>query len=59
MRIPPELAERARANVGSDVDLSTLVRAGLAMLAGAASVAEALAVGRTHRGPKPRPGASG
>jgi hypothetical protein len=54
MRIPPELAEAARARVGQpDLALSVLVRAGLAVLAGFA-VKDALAAAQTQRGPKPR-----
>ncbi len=57
-RVPPELADKARARIGQpDVDMSTLIRAGLAMLAGS-PLAEALAIGRGQRGPKPRERAS-
>jgi hypothetical protein len=53
LRIPRELADAARAGVGRpDADLSTLVRAGLAVLAGS-PVADALAAARGRRGPKP------
>jgi hypothetical protein len=53
LRIPPELRDAALAAVGPpDVDLSTLVRAGLQMLAGLPR-SEALAIARGRRGPKP------
>jgi hypothetical protein len=54
LRIPPELADAARAGVGQpDAPLSVLVRAGLAMLAGL-TVCEALRSAQTRPGPKPR-----
>jgi hypothetical protein len=57
-RVPPELADAARAGVGNpDLALSVLVRAGLAVLAGY-TVKDALASAQTQRGPKPRTGAA-
>jgi hypothetical protein len=58
MRIAPELVDAARRGVGrSDVSLSVLVRAGLAVLAGL-SVADALREAQTRPGPKPKAGAA-
>jgi hypothetical protein len=53
VRIPPDLEHEARAKAG-DVDISTLVRAGLFLLAsaGAAQIAEAIANSQMRPGPK-------
>lgn len=53
VRVPPELVEAARARAGSDLALSVLVRAGLAVLAGY-TLNEALAAAQARPGPKPR-----
>ena len=54
VRVPPELEEAARRQPGlEDVDLSTLVRVGLLVLAGVA-VAEAIRKAGGKPGPKPR-----
>jgi hypothetical protein len=57
VRVPPELADEARARVGQpDVSLSVLLRAGLAMVAGYA-LGDALALARSRPGPKSKAGA--
>jgi hypothetical protein len=62
VRIRPELVAAAREGIGDpDAPLMVLVRAGLALLANAADVADdmvrdALASGRVRPGPKPRAG---
>jgi hypothetical protein len=62
VRVEPELTAAARAAVGRpDVDVATLVRAGLILLAGGALadvVGQALAKAQARPGPKPRVGAS-
>lgn len=53
LRIPPELVEAARERVGQDVPVSTLVRAGLAVLAGH-PVADAMVVAQSRGVGRPR-----